>query len=73
MSNDGAKIDAERLVWLNLKLKETTDTLSETGRKHIGLSNVSERIKLYYGTQYGISVVSNDEITEFTIKIPFKK
>lgn len=34
-----------------------------------GLRNVDERIKLYYGEGYGISVEKRDEETQFTVKI----
>ncbi|GAA0181128.1 sensor histidine kinase [Clostridium sediminicola] len=47
---------------------------NENGRKHIGLTNINQRIKLLYGEVYGISVESKiNEGTTATIKIPIDK
>lgn len=45
-------------------------TLKETG---FGLANVNQRIKLYYGRQYGVSINSRyHEGTQVTVAIPIK-
>jgi two-component system sensor histidine kinase YesM len=37
----------------------------------VGLKNVNERIKLYYGRQYGIEIISELEVgTTVNIRIP---
>lgn len=54
------------------KLDRTADPVSEDGSGHsIGLENVNTRIKLRYGSEYGICVSSIPDIgTEFTIVLP---
>ncbi len=44
---------------------------SKGKRRHIGLSNINERLKLFFGENYGIKVESEEEIgTTVTIRIP---
>jgi len=57
--------------------KETLQNLfqnrNKTGGKHngVGLGNIQNRLKLYYGEEYGIQVDSEKEIgTAITIEIP---
>lgn len=46
----------------------------ESGRNHIGLRNINERLKLFFGESYGIKVKSEEEIgTAVTICIPGKE
>lgn len=52
ISNDGPSIPAE----IKQKLLESFRTHEGTGT-HIGLKNVHQRIQLYYGAQYGISML----------------
>jgi two-component system, sensor histidine kinase YesM len=41
-------------------------------RRGIGLKNVNERIKLYYGNEYGIEIESKkDEFTSVVMKLPY--
>ncbi len=45
--------------------------LKENGRKYIGLTNVNQRIKLFYGDFFGVTVESEINVgTHATIKIP---
>ncbi len=47
---------------------------NENGHKHIGLINVNQRIQLYYGTDYGITIESIlNKGTTATITIPIDK
>ena len=49
----------------NILKKELTDS------KGIGVKNVNDRIKIYFGDEYGITVMSElDEGTTIKIKIP---
>jgi len=65
VADNGYGISGDRL--------ETIFT-SESTSKHssgVGLKNVNERIKLYYGDEYGISIESEAEVgTTVFIRIP---
>lgn len=68
VQDDGKGMDADALT--HIFEKHTRDTRSNG----VGLSNVNERIQLYYGEGYGISFRSRpDEGTEATIILPFGK
>lgn len=65
--DDGIGMDTETLQ--NLFRNK-----NKTGGKHngVGLGNIQNRLKLYYGEEYGIQVDSEREIgTAITIEIPF--
>lgn len=52
-------------------LKEKQNTNSHSHFSRIGINNVSERIKLYYGNRYGVDIISAvSEGTEITIRLP---
>lgn len=56
------------------KLKEIRKSIGSdrTGEKHIGLKNIDKRIKLYYGTRYGLSINKRNGCgTVVTIKLPY--
>lgn len=54
--------------------KETLRQLLEVNSKGYGLKNVNERIKLYYGTEYGVNIVSTPGVgTCITIAVPAHK
>ncbi|ACL76782.1 sensor histidine kinase [Ruminiclostridium cellulolyticum] len=55
VKDDGLGMEAEKLEEVHCKIKESG---GKTG-KSIGLSNVNQRIKLYYGESYGIRVDSS--------------
>ena len=60
VEDDGVGMDQEKVN--QLLEQQLTD--------HYGIYNVQERIQLYYGEHYGISIVSNlDEGTKVTIRI----
>ena len=51
--------------------EEVKKVLQEKNKDHIGLYNVDQRIKLYYGKDYGVSIESRLSIgTKVTIKVP---
>ena len=67
--DDGAGIEKERLVYiienLNAPQRKEKDDIG------FGLYNVHQRIKLYYGSEYGIQIVSKPNTgTVITIKLP---
>jgi len=69
IKDDGIGIDTESLYLINCEL-ENNDVLSEN-RKHIGIKNVNERIKLFYGEKYGLTVLSfRDFGTEVILRLP---
>ena len=42
-------------------------------KSHIGLYNVDQRLKLYYGKDYGLEIESKkDHYTKVTINVPYK-
>jgi two-component system sensor histidine kinase YesM len=47
------------IVLDNGKGYDTAKSISESSGSGVGQSNVDKRVKLYYGNEYGISVVSN--------------
>jgi two-component system, sensor histidine kinase YesM len=67
VSDDGVGIPQERMAELL-----ATGRNKETVFKGIGLSNVDERIKLRYGTDYGLTIDSQPGCgTSVTLLIPF--
>ncbi len=68
VSDNGPKIPDETLEILEKRLE--SDEIQET--KHIGLSNVNQRIKLIFGEDYGVSVFSDENSTVIDIIMPIK-
>ena len=73
--DNGIGMKPEELEALNLRLQE--DALINEGngsgaaRKSIGLENVNRRIKLLYGSSYGVEIESiYDEYTKVIVSIP---
>ncbi|RIX52367.1 sensor histidine kinase [Paenibacillus nanensis] len=68
VSDNGAGIDQDTLEGLRLRLKQTGDTLSE---EHIGIQNVHDRIRYYYGEGYGLTLDSTLGIgTTVAVRVP---
>jgi len=71
--DDGVGMDAECLqkVQQGLLLNLPHEYKQEGKGNGIGLSNVNERIKLFYGDNYGIEILSkNGSYTKVIIKLP---
>lgn len=69
IEDNGVGMNAETLMLL--KQKEKIKGEHFTG---IGVNNVDDRIKMIYGMDYGINIVSKEESgTTVTIKIPIRK
>lgn len=75
IADNGIGMKQEELEVLNLRLREDSlfNEANSTGpsRKSIGLENVNRRIKLMYGSSYGLDLDSSyDEYTKVTVRIP---
>lgn len=71
--DDGIGIDEEELIKINQRLETAVEPLTEEKRKRggIALPNVSRRIKLLFGDEYGIHVYSISNLgTEVRITVP---
>ena len=66
VSDNGPKISDEKLAELEKRLE--SEEIQET--KHIGLSNVNQRIKLIFGEEYGVSIFSDTYETVVDIVMP---
>jgi two-component system sensor histidine kinase YesM len=75
VSDNGIGMTKEELDALNLRLHEDTFIYDgkdpDEARKSIGLENVNRRIKLLYGSSYGVEIESSyDECTKVIVRIP---
>ncbi len=69
IKDNGKGIDAEELALLNRKVMP--DGIQKLKHHGVGIKNVNERIKLYFGDEYGLNFFSKKgEGTTVTIKIP---
>lgn len=69
--DNGKGISQERLQYIRNSL---TDSTSIHSKNHIGMNNVLQRIVLYYGSQYGLTIDSKeDTFTKVTITLPLEK
>ena len=67
--DNGSGISAEKLAEITEQLN--SEEIRET--KHIGISNVNQRLKLFYGNKYGISINSDKSGTEVSITLPINE
>ncbi|MHA0857342.1 cache domain-containing sensor histidine kinase [Paenibacillus sp. CMAA1364] len=69
VKDDGVGMDETQVALLRERLRSTSDTLGEA---HIGIKNVHDRIRFYFGDSYGIEVDSTlGKGTSITIRIPY--
>lgn len=67
VSDTGLGMTEEELT--NLRHNMANDMIKES--KHIGVTNVNQRIKLYFGEEYGVSIESKEGVgTKATVHIP---
>jgi two-component system sensor histidine kinase YesM len=59
IEDNGHGIPEERLQEINAQLNHEGNQLSSTNHKSIGLKNVNERIRAFYGENSGIEIVSS--------------
>ncbi len=71
VSDNGCGIAPDKLEELNSSLSSYREAVTTS---HIGVRNVNNRIKLYYGEEYGLHFESiSGKGTTVTIKIPLKE
>ena len=66
MKNTGSKVDLEIVN----RLLNNDEELS---KKHYGIRNVNDRLKMYYGQESGLSYSVEDENTVVKIRLPLEK
>ena len=71
VSDNGKGISPEECQKLNDRMMEPD--ASQSSSESIGMVNVNQRIRLFYGTEYGIHVKSKENAgTEITITLPVR-
>ncbi len=70
VSNDGVGVSPERVYEINSLLENSKEILQT---KHIGLSNVNQRIKLIFGDDYGCRIHSMESLTTVTVTLPLSE
>ena len=74
VKDDGVGMEPETLESLRNNLENGVDNLAESRMSSIGLQNVSHRIKLTYGSEYGVDIYSEPEKgTEVVIRLPYRR
>lgn len=69
--DDGIGMNEEQLQDIHKHLSQSKDTFND---EHIGIKNIHNQIKFYFGEQYGIEIRSTlGEGTTVTLRIPAKK
>ncbi|GFZ34402.1 two-component sensor histidine kinase [Clostridium zeae] len=67
ITDNGCGIDEASLI----ELKEFLNSSEQNTKHGLGMKNVYERIKIYYGEYYGIDIVSKkDYFTKIILKLP---
>ncbi|WP_133014472.1 cache domain-containing sensor histidine kinase [Clostridium cuniculi] len=69
ISDNGCGMSRERLEFINDNLGKTNK--KENGHQSIGMGNINERIKIFYGDKYGIHVFSELNVgTKVVLVLP---
>lgn len=69
ISDNGCGMPRERLEFINDNLGKTNK--KENGHQSIGMGNINERIKIFYGDKYGIHVFSEVNVgTKVVLVLP---
>ena len=67
--DDGIGMSEEQIR--NIFIKQ--ESVENRGH-HIGLKNINERLKLYFGEQYGLTVESEEGVgVKVTVRVPFQE
>ncbi|HOU15681.1 MAG TPA: sensor histidine kinase [Anaerolineae bacterium] len=73
VQDDGVGCTPYRLAQIRDRLDDTAYTVAQED-EGFGLANVNRRIKLYYGSQYGLAIESQyQEGTRVTVTIPLRQ
>lgn len=72
VADNGPGIEMDRLFLIRNRLEKSVSPM-ETGSGGLGLLNVQQRIRLFYGQSYGVSIDSViGQGTTVTIKLPYR-
>lgn len=72
VADDGCGMEQEKLKELGKRL-EAYGTGNESKGGHIGLGNVHRRLRIYYGEEYGLTVISAArQGTEVCVRLPVR-
>lgn len=69
IKDNGNGITKERLE----EIRKNLNDRAYNTQKHIGIKNVHERVRLLYGDNYGVEIVSDKFGTQVMINIPIKR
>lgn len=71
ITDNGKGMSQARLEYIRHSLSDST---SKRSKNHIGMHNVLQRIRLYYGIQYGLTIDSKENTyTSVTITLPLEE
>jgi sensor histidine kinase YesM len=79
VEDDGVGMDDATLSQIRAQMRSEGQSRQETGkdgRRNMGIAlrNVNQRIRLYYGKQYGLDIESTKNIgTVLSVRIPFRR
>lgn len=74
VTDNGMGIAAQKLTQLQESLNRQEEPSSELVDSGFGLHNVQQRIRLYYGSQYGLQIESEEgQGTKVSLRIPLQK
>lgn len=70
MEDDGCGLSEEELTDLRIRMDEYGCKAGQS-QGNIGLGNVHRRLKIYYGTDYGVTVTSAEGVgTTVCVRVP---
>jgi len=70
VTDSGAGLEPARMEELNRLLESGESYGSSGGGSGIGLNNVNKRIRLYFGTEYGLRFEPREKGAEIVVRIP---
>ncbi len=74
VSDNGVGISEQDLILLQNEVDQPDPESLGSERRGVGLQNISQRLRLRFGKQYGLSIESSPDMgTEVIIRIPFSE
>lgn len=74
VSDNGVGISEQDLILLQNEVEQPDPESLGSERRGVGLQNISQRLRLRFGKQYGLSIESSPDMgTEVIIRIPFSE